>query len=422
MSRAPLRGIRVLDLTQVAVGPYTTLLLAKMGAEVIKVESTRRADPARGPVHPRPHQHHLYPGREPGAEPWNRQGPYLQRNRNKLGMTLDLTTDGGRTLFQRLVQLSDVVVENFRASVMEQWGLGHEPLQKLSPGLIYLKLTAQGATGPERNYGSLGYTMECLGGLASITGYLDGAPLMSNETYPDPVAGILAVGAVLAALRRRRQTGAGALIDLSQREVTTCLIGDAVLDYSLNGRVQGPIGNRHPASAPHGVFPCRGEDNWVAIEVSDDHQWAGLLRALGDPPWAADPRFHDAASRWRYQDEIEPYLIQFTLEHDAYDVMHLLQAHGVPAAPVLKGRQAPRDPHLEARHWWDRAPMPSVEQVYSYIGLPWRMHGSEPAPTTPAPRLGQHNPTVYCALLGLTQAELADLEARDIAGLVPHWE
>ena len=173
----PLAGLRILDLTQVAVGPYTTLLLAQMGAEVIKLEAAKRADTSRGAIVPKHHQLHLYPDREPGEEPWNRKADFTQRNRNKLGITLDIASHEGKDLFLKLIPLCDVVVENFRANVLERQGLDYSKLQTRNPQLIYLKLSAQGNTGPERNYGSLGYTMECLGGLASITGYPDGKPM-----------------------------------------------------------------------------------------------------------------------------------------------------------------------------------------------------------------------------------------------------
>ncbi|HEX2173424.1 MAG TPA: CoA transferase, partial [Dehalococcoidia bacterium] len=276
MSRLALAGLRVLDLTQVAAGPYTTLMLGFLGAEVIKVESCRRPDIGRGPVAPQPNQYHHYPDQQPGDRPWNRHAHHSQRNRNKLSLTLDLTEPAGKDVLLRLLPLCDVLIENYRASVLERWGLGWDVLQAVAPRLIYVKLSSQGNTGPERDYGSLGLTLECTAGLASVTGYReDGQPRMTNEVYPDPVVGILAVGAFMAALRRRRRTGEGCFVDLSQREVTTCLIGDAVLDYSMNGRVTGPIGNRHSWQAPHGVYPCRGEDAWVAIAVGSDAEWAG---------------------------------------------------------------------------------------------------------------------------------------------------
>ena len=422
MTRRALEGVRILDLTQVAIGPYTTLLLGFMGAEVIKVESRHRPDTSRGAVKPRPNQYQMYPSQEPGERPWNRAAHFTQRNRNKLSVTLEATTPEGKMLFMRLAAKCDALIENYRASVIDRWGLNYAVLSEVNPRLVYLKLSSQGNTGPERDYGSLGSTMECTGGFASIMGYPDGIPLMTNETYPDPVAGILGVGALLAGLRYRRKTGRGAFIDLSQREVTTCLIGEAFMDYVMNQRVQGPMGNRHPAMAPHGVYPCLGEDSWVAIAVSSDQEWEGLCRAFGDPLWAKDSRYADAASRWHHQDELDAHLGEWTREREHYQAMHILQAHGVPAGAVLKGREAVNDPHLNARNWWDRATMPEVGREYAYVSPPWMMSGNPKEPSMPAPPLGGHNQYVYGDLLGLSPAEIEELTAKGVIGTEPLWE
>ena len=419
MTQPALTGIRILDLSQVAAGPYATLLLGMMGAEVIKVESCRRPDIARGPAAPRPHQYHFYPGQEPGERPWNRTANFTQRNRNKLGITLDLTVAEGKALFLRLAALCDALVENYRASVIDRWGLNYEVLKEVCPGLVYLKLSSQGNTGPERDYGSLGSTLECTGGLAALTGYLDGTPRMTNEVYPDPVVATLAVGALLAGLRHRRKTGRGIFIDLSQREVTTCLIGSAILDYSMNGRLQGPLGNRHQAFAPQGVYPCRGEDTWIAITVGSDEEWRGLCYALGNPAWTQDSRFADAPSRWHHQDDLDQHLAEWTRQHDHYQAMHILQAQGVPAGAVLKGSELVTDPHLDARGWWDRMAMPEVGREYAYVGAPWALSKSPRLGNRPAPTLGEHNRYVFRDLLGLPEADIAELEAKGILGTIP---
>ncbi len=225
-----LDGLRVLDLTQVAAGPYSTMLLAFMGAEVIKVESCSRMDINRGRARPAPGDIRVYPGGEPGERPWNRAAHHVHRNINKLSVTLDLGAPRGKEIFLDLARICDVLVENYRASVMDRLGLGYDAISQANPQLIYVKISSQGDSGPERDYGSLGSTLEQTAGLASVTGYEGGPPLMTNETYPDPVVGILAFGALMAALRRRRATGRGCLVDLSQREVTSMLLGEAFLD------------------------------------------------------------------------------------------------------------------------------------------------------------------------------------------------
>ncbi len=418
MAKLALEGLRILDLTQVAVGPYATLLLGFMGAEVIKVESCSRLDISRGPARPTPQGDGLYPGGDPGERPWNRAGHYVHRNGNKRSLTLDLATARGKELLLQLVTVCDVLIENFRASVMDRLGLGYEVVSQVNPQLIYVKISSQGATGPEKDYGSLGSTLEQTAGLASVTGYEDGIPLMTNETYPDPVVGILAVGALMAALRRRRQTGQGTLVDLSQREVTIAMLGEYVLDYSVTGRVPGPMGNRHLHMVPQGVYPCQGDDMWVAISVGSDEEWHRLCGAIGQPDLAHAPRFATVLARREYQAELDRLLAAWTQERDHYQAMHLLQAHGVPAGAVLKGGETLVDPHLAARGFWDVVNHPEAG-TYTQVSTPWRLSKSPRRPTTPSPSLGEHNHDVLGGLLGLSGQEIAALEAQGIIGTRP---
>ena len=458
--RRALDGVRILDLSQVAIGPYATLLLVSLGVQVIKVESHRRADTSRGAVQPvTESQRNQYPEKEPGERPWNRTAYFNQRNRGKLGITLDFATPAGKQLLKKLVAVSDALVENFRASVLDRQGLGWEVLKEVNPRLVYLKLSSQGATGPERDYGSLGSTLEQTGGIASITGYTDGVPLLTNETYPDPVAGILGAGALIAGLRRMRQTGCGQFIDLSQREVTASLLGEALMDYALNGRVATPIGNRHPSMAPHGVYPCRplppppsprkrgegeghsttaelgstspraaggggrgeGSGCWIAIAVADDEQWRGLCRAVGEPAWCADPRFATVNGRWRHQDEIDAHLAEWTAGHYHIELTHLLQRHGVPAGAVLDGVELLSDQQLVARGWWDHVTPTEIGRPFPMITPPWRMSGSPYRPLAPAPRLGEHNDAVIRDLLGIDEEQYAAYQAEGVISTEAAW-
>lgn len=413
-----LEGIRIADLTQVAVGPYATLLLGFMGAEVIKVESCSRMDNNRGQARPSAAGFGLYPQGEPGDHPWNRAVHHVHRNVNKLSLTLDLDTERGRQLLLSLASKSDALLENFRASVMDRLSLGYDVLSQVAPHLVYLKLSSQGATGPEMDYGSLGSTLEQTAGLASITGYGDGIPLMTNETYPDPVVGLLAVGALMAGLRHRRKTGKGTFIDISQREATVSLLGDYVLDFSMNGRVAGTMGNRHASRAPQGCYPCLGDDMWVALSVGSDEEWQGLCRAIGRPRLAQNERFLSPLLRQRNQEELDAILSDWTRELDHNQAMHLLQAHGVPAGAVLKGSELLRDPHLNERGFWD-----SVEHseagTYKQVTAPWHLSESPRRQAMPAPGLGEHNAYVLGEILGLSPTEIAELEERGIIGTRP---
>ena len=413
-----LDGLRILDLTQVAAGPYSTMLLAFMGAEVIKVESCSRMDINRGRARPAPGDPRVYPGGEPGERPWNRAAHHVHRNINKLSVTLDLSAPRGKELFLDLARICDVVVENYRASVMDRLGLGYDAISQANPQLIYVKISSQGDSGPERDYGSLGSTLEQTAGLASVTGYQGGPPLMTNETYPDPVVGFLAFGALMAALRRRRATGRGCLVDLSQREVTSMLLGEAFLDYSANGRVGGTMGNRHRDMSPHGVYPCLGDDMWVAISVSTEDEWLGLCRCIGQPRLASDSRFQDRESRRRNQAELDQIISTWTRERDHYQVMHMLQAHGVPAGAVLKADETLADPHLEARGFWDLVDHPEAG-AYKQTTTPWVLSKSPRLPAIAAAGLGEHNFQVFNGLLGLSPGEIDDLVESGITGDTP---
>jgi benzylsuccinate CoA-transferase BbsF subunit len=360
----------------------------------------------------------MYPQGVPGERPWNRSAHHIHRNANKRSVTLDLASLEGKTLFLKLVTRCDALIENYRASVLDRLGLGYPQLSAAHPQLIYVKISSQGATGPETDYGSLGSTLEQTAGLASMTGYTDGRPLMTNETYPDPVVGILAIGALMAALRRRRQTGVGTFVDLSQREVAVTLLGEAVVDHSLSGRVAMPLGNRHPFMAPHGVYPCQGDDLWVAIAVGSDAEWRGLCHAIGQPGLADDALFRTVLGRWQHQQALDEILAAWTRGRDHYEAMHVLQRHGVPAGPVITPPEVIVESHLEAREFWDTVDHPEVGP-YRQVGTPWKLSRSPRGATSPAPGLGEHNGYVLGELLGLSAQEISALETKGIIGTQP---
>ena len=413
-----LHGLRVLDLSQVAAGPYATMFFGYMGAEVIKLESRSRMDINRGRARPGLNDPRVYPGGVQGERPYDRTAHHVHRNINKLSVTLDLAEPKGKELFLGLIKVCDVLVENYRSSVMDRLGLGYDAVSRANPQLIYLKISSQGATGPEANYGSLGSTLEQTAGLASVTGYEDGLPLMTNEVYPDPVVGILSFGALMAALRRRRQTGRGCLVDLSQREVTSMLLGESVLDFSVTGHIAATMGNKHRDIAPQGVYSCLGEDMWVAVSAGTDDEWLGLCRAMGRHELAGDPRFKDTGSRQANHDALDEIISSWTRGLDHYQAMHLLQAEGVPAGAVLKGSETIIDPHIEARGFWDVVDHPEAG-IYKQTTTPWILSKSPRQPTVPAAGLGEHNYQVLGGLLGLSISEIDTLVEQGITGDVP---
>ncbi|HZQ35377.1 MAG TPA: CoA transferase, partial [Dehalococcoidia bacterium] len=312
----PLTRVRIADLTAVWAGPYATRLLADMGAEVIKVESASSPDLLRTLG--------LLPPGTPKS--YNRAAYFNHNNRNKFGCAIDLATPQGRDLFLQLVAVSDVVIENFRADVLDKLGLGYEVLHGVRPDIILVSMPGHGKTGPEAGHIAYGTHVEQLAGLVSITGYEGEVPHKSGISYGDPVSGTAAAGAVMAALLYRRRTGRGQFVDLSQRESLTTLLGEYVVGYSMTSRVPGPQGNGHPAWAPHGVFRCDGQDQWVAIAVRNDAEFAALCRVIGREDLAADPRFADGLTRHRHRAELVEPNTAWTSSRSPFEAAAALQA------------------------------------------------------------------------------------------------
>ncbi len=412
-----LAGVRILDLTQVYAGPYCTRLLADMGAEVLRIEAPMRA--GRGPMPPIPAGLDIMsPERQPGEKPYNRFAYYNELNRGKRAMALDLSTEAGRATFRRLVVVTDVVVENYSPRVMPNFGLDYPELRKIRPDIIMVSMPAFGLTGPYRDYVAYGTGLEGMVGLAAMTGYANGPPLKTGIAYGDPVGGLHAAFAVLAALRYRRLTGKGQHIDLSLRESLTMVMGEAVIDYTMNRRVAQRQGNRHSIWAPHGAYPCQGEDRWIAIAVRNDSEWRALCGAMGDPVWAKDERFASTLGRRQHQSEIDGHLAAWTLQLDHLELMRTLQRSGVPAAAILDIKQVVEDPHVRARTF-----LPVVEHVgvdaHRYPGVPWTMGETPGAIGRPPPDFGEHNRWVVDELLGLSEGEASGLEEKGVVANTP---
>ncbi|MBI4498172.1 MAG: CoA transferase [Chloroflexi bacterium] len=414
----PLAHLRIIDVSQVWAGPRTTRMLADMGAEVIKVESITRFDFSRGTIRPAPGQGR-YIGGDPGPDPYNRVIGFHQNNRNKLGITLDLQHPQGVELFKRLVRVSDVVIDNFSYGVMDKFGLGYPVLREVNPGIIMMSMPAFGATGPERHYLSYGVTQEPLSGLLALTGYHDDdTPLPTGAHHGDPINGNHAVGAILAALWQRRRTGQGQFIDFSHLESTIALIGDAVMDYTMNQRVVPRIGNRDPFMAPQGCYRCKGEDKWVVISIDDDDAWQRLCQAMGKPDLAADPRFTTVVGRREHHDALDRMITAWTEQYEHYQVMDLLQQHGIAAGAVLDAKEVTENPHMAARGYFKPLHHPDVGS-FNHPGIPYKLSRTQGELRRPAPALGEHNREVYQDLLGLSAEEVAALEAEGLIGTIP---
>ena len=415
--RMPLKNYRVLDLSRIWAGPYCTKLLADMGAEIIKMESLSVYDSHRGPVNPAKGSA-AYPDAEPGDEPWNRNGWFNCLHMSKYGVTLELTKAEGRRVFERLVSISDVVIENFRQGSLERLGYTYEELRKHRPDLIYVSMPAFGNTGPWKGYLGYGIGQEQLSGMAHMTGYRGEGPMKSGINHGDPITGSHAAGVLMAALRHRRRTGKGMYIDVSQQESSVALMGPEVLAYQMTGQEPERRGNRSGWYAPANSYRCAGEDRWVTITATNQDQWRSLAQAMDADGLADDPRFATKEARRENHDELDRIISEWTIGLEAYDLTRKLQRLGVPAGPVLRGPDLLQDAHYKDRGTFVTVDHPQVGPK-QYPGIPWKMSATPGVVRWPSPTLGQHNREVYGELLGLNGLEIDQLDQTGVIGTKP---
>lgn len=403
-----LTGLRVIDLSMWWAGPFVTQLLGDLGAEIIKIESVQVVDGWRGAL--------LTSG---SGRPWEQSAVFNGVNRNKFGITLNLQDPRGVELCKRLVAIGDVVVENYTPRVMDSFGLGYGVLKEIKPDIIMISLPGYGSTGPWRDYPAFAFPVEEMAGFPQITGYPDdGVPRRWGNAAADAIAGLTGAYAVLVALEHRRRTGQGQHIDLSQVEALTCFLGEAILDCQVNHRLPERLGNRHPSYAPHGVYACKGDDKWVAIAVTTEAEWQALCAELGQRGWLSDPRFVDPVARRRHHDLIDSVIRCWTRERDRHEVMRKLQTAGVPAMPVLSSAELIGDEHMKARGYFQKISRAEIgEHVH---GVLWAHFSETPLRLRmPAPLLGEHNEQVLKGLLGLNDADLAELAREQVIGSMP---
>ena len=415
--RMPLKNYRVLDLSRIWAGPYCTKLLADMGAEIIKMESLSVYDSHRGPVNPAKGIA-AYPDAEPGDEPWNRNGWFNCLHMSKYGVTLELTKDEGRRVFELLVSISDVVIENFRQGSLERLGYTYEELRKHRPDLIYVSMPAFGNTGPWKGYLGYGIGQEQLSGMAHMTGYRGEGPMKSGINHGDPITGSHAAGVLMAALRHRRRTGKGMYIDVSQQESSVALMGPEVLAYQMTGQEPERRGNRSGWYAPANSYRCAGEDRWVTIAATNQDQWRSLAQAMDADGLADDPRFDTNEARRENHDGLDRIISEWTIGLEAYDLTRKLQRLGVPAGPVLRGPDLLQDAHYKDRGTFVTVDHPQVGPK-QYPGIPWKMSATPGVVRWPSPTLGQHNREVYGELLGLNGLEIDQLDQTGVIGTKP---
>jgi crotonobetainyl-CoA:carnitine CoA-transferase CaiB-like acyl-CoA transferase len=400
--RAPLDGLRVADFTWVWAGPFCTLQLAHLGAEVIRVESATRLCVTR-----------LLPpfaGFEPGP---NRSGYFNQYNQGKKSITLDLKRPEGLEVAKRLCAASDIVVENFAAGVMERMGLGYDVVRGLRPDVVMIALSGYGAIGPDNDKVSYGPAQVPLSGMSSVTGYRGHPPMHVGISYGDPTGGLHGAVAVLAALLHRARTGRGQYIDMSQWETSMAVLPEAILEQTMNGAPPPRDGNRDPHMAPHGVFRAAGEDRWIAIAIEDDEAWRRFARLVGGAALADDPRFATLGARKRHEDELEELVTAWSATREPGDAVAALQDAGIASFVSATNQDLAEDPHLAARGFPVTFDHPEVGALM-HLGVPWRMSSSDSRVRCAAPCLGADTDDVLRDVCGLAPDEIEKLRAAGV--------
>lgn len=402
----PLSGLRIIDLSMGWAGPLCTRQMADLGADVIKVEACGYPDWWRGTSQAQSDfDQRLY-------EKYPR---FLAMNRNKRGITLDLTAPEGAALLKELVRGADAVVENYSSQVLPKLGLAYRDLSTVNPSLVMVSMAAYGASGPWSDCRAYGSTLEQGSGLPAVAGRPDDPPVMNHIAHGDAVGGLNAACALLVALRHRELTGQGQHVDLSQVECMLPFSAPWVIEQSANGHVAPRTGNRHRQQAPHGVYRCRGADAWVLVAVTDDAAWRALCGLIGAAALANDPALAHAAGRLAQADRIDAQVSAWCAQRDPDAAMRELQAVGVAAGVVRAPVALYQDPHLLARGLFQTVDRPFVGP-HPLISAPFRS-GLTPLPIRwPAPTMGQFNREVLTGVLGLDDAALQRLTDAGVIG------
>ena len=394
-----LKGIKVVEFAAFAAGPVVGKYLADHGATVVHIESKVRPDGFRA----------HYPPYKDNIHGLNRSGLFALCNNDKLDITLNLKKAPKATdLAKRIVAWSDVVIENFSPGTMKRLGLDYEALRKIKPDLIMLSSSNLGQSGPHAHHAGFGSQLSSLAGFTHLTGYPDGPPQILYGPYIDYIAVAYGAVAILAALDYRERTGKGTHIDTAQYETGLQFMAPILLDYKINGKVASRNGNRDPAAAPHGVYPCKGDDNWCVISVSSESDGESLCRAMGNPAWTKESRFATLQSRKEHEDELDQKIGAWTTGFTAREITEKLQASGIRAGIVNTMRDIYSDPQLKHRKQWVELEHPEIGKMH-YQRPPFFLTRTPSGPERRDPLLGEHNGYFYQELLGLSEKEYQEL-------------
>ncbi len=399
----PLKGLRVANFGWGWLGPVSGQTLAFLGAEVYKIESHARVDINR-----------MLPPYGEGIQGHDRS---LQNHAGWAGngsITINLKNEDGQALAREFVSKCDIVIENFGPGVMDKLNLGYENMREAKPDIIMASMPAAGVTGPMSSIRTYGMSLSSITGLDSLTGYIDGKPVPMENAYADPLGGIIGAFSVLLAVAYRNRTGKGQLVDFSQQEGIAQMVGPAFMDYVLNDRIAGPIENRHPgaAGAPHGVFPCTGDDRWISLVVLTEDEWKGFVAAMGDPGWAKDAAYATAAKRVENIEALHAKVIEWTSGFEQTELANKLQEHGVAAAPVLGIADLIGNPQHKARKTFVEVthPLGFKETIYGAYVKTSRTEAN----IRPGPMMGCDNDHVFKSILEFSDERYAQLQKDEV--------
>ncbi len=393
----PLDNVRVLSFGTGGVVPDFGKIIGELGADVIKIESRDNLDFMR----------------TIGADINNIAG-FNESNRNKRSFGISLKTEQGREVIHQLIKISDIMAENFRGGVMQDLGLDYEDVRQINPNIIYISSQGFGRGGPYSNYQAYGPMLSGASGMLSLWAHPDDPyPVGSNAPIPDHIASKYVVIAAIAALDYRRRTGKGQYIHMAQTEVAANMVGEYYLDYTMNGNIPGPVGNRNPNFAPHGCYRCAGEDQWCAITVLTEDEWQSFCKGIGNPSWTDDLKFADNKSRLDNEDELDKLIEEWTSMRQPKEVMDILQAHGVPAGIVQRAPDSIEDPQLQHFGAVIELDHP-VAGKRLYPGIPFHFSAASQMVSTPAPILGQHTDEICRDVLGMPEDQIEKLKSQGV--------
>jgi formyl-CoA transferase len=387
-----LEGVRVLDLSRVLAGPYCTMMLGDLGADIIKIEAPGSGDDTR----------HWGPPFAPGGE----SAYFLCINRNKRSLTLNLKSEQGRKILKELIQQSDILVENFRVDTMDKWGLDYETLQTIKPGLIYCTITGYGYTGPYRHLPGYDFIIQAQGGMMSITGPEKGEPYKVGVAIADITAGLFACNAILAALFEHQRSGRGQRIDISLLDSQIAWLANVGSNYLISGERPKRYGNAHPNIVPYQTFKAR--DGYFALGIGNDNQWKQFCKKVGTKEWADDIRFGTNAERVKNRGELTPLLDELFSQYEIAHWISVLETIGVPCGPINSIDQVMHDPQVQARDMVIDVAHANAGAI-RMVASPLKIPTAPPVVRLPPPMLGEHTDKILQELLGFNLKTIKDL-------------